>query len=93
MRLILPAILLALPACSGPEDEPACCAIEPMAKCESALHGMGVSEAEQAVLLGPRPVCPTADISLARLRELDTQWPQACRAAGIATPQSDASRC
>lgn len=93
MRLILPAILLALPACGEPEDEPACCAIEPKAKCESVLHGMGVSEAEQAVLLGPRPVCPSADISRERMRELDTQWPQACREAGIAAPQLDAGRC
>lgn len=93
MRLFLPAMLLVVAACGGPEDEPACCAIEPKAKCEGALHGLGVSEAERRVLLGPRPVCPSAEISVERMRELDTQWPQACREAGLAAPQLDAGRC
>lgn len=93
MRLILPATLLALVGCSEPESEPACCAVEPKAKCESALHGLGASEAEKAALLGPRPVCPSDVISIDRMRELDTQWPQACRAAGISAPDIDAGRC
>jgi len=93
MRLILPAILLALPGCDGADDETACCAIESLAKCERALHGIGVSKTEQAVLLGPHPVCPTENISLARMRELDARWPQACREAGLSAPQPDARRC
>jgi hypothetical protein len=84
--------LLLLCAC-GAEEEVACCAIEPKAKCESALHGMGVTEAENSVVLGQRPVCPAASISAERLSELDAMWPQSCRDAGIAPPLIDAGRC
>lgn len=84
--------LLAMCACTEQEDI-ACCAIEPKAKCESVLHGMGVSADEKSVVLGQRPVCPAASISAERLQELDTQWPAACREAGIASPMVDAGRC
>lgn len=93
MRLILSATLLALAACDAPATATDCCAVEPMARCESMLEGMGVSAAEQAVLKGPRPVCPSDVISADRIRELDSHWPQACRAAGMRTPQDDSGRC
>jgi hypothetical protein len=86
------AAFLVLCAC-GEQEEIACCAIEPKAKCESALHGMGVSEDEQSILMGPRPVCPAAGISAERISELDAQWPKACRDAGIISPALDAGRC
>lgn len=86
------AALLVLSAC-GEQEEVACCAIEPKAKCESALHGIGVNAAEKSVVLGQRPVCPASSISAERLQELDAQWPAACREAGIAPPMVDAGRC
>ena len=92
MRQLSVVALLAICACSEQEDV-ACCAIEPKAKCESALHGMGVNEAEKSVVLGRRPICPAASVSAERLQELDTQWPSACREAGIAPPGVDAGLC
>ena len=92
MRHVSLAALLVLCAC-GQEEEIACCAIEPKAKCESALHGMGVSEQEQSVLLGPRPVCPGPSLSAQRISELDAKWPAACREAHMPPPLIDATRC
>jgi hypothetical protein len=77
----------------GQEEEVACCAIEPKAKCEAALHGLGVSEDEQAILLGPRPVCPGPSLSAERISELDAKWPDACRDAHLPPPLIEAARC
>lgn len=80
------AVLATLTACGEPEPEPACCAIVPKAKCEGALGGLGVTKAEKDALFGPDAVCPTSVMSIARIRELDAQWPQACREAGMMSP-------
>jgi hypothetical protein len=92
MRHVSLAALLVLCAC-GQEEEVACCAIEPKAKCEGALHGLGVSEEEQAILLGPRPVCPGPSLSAERISELDAKWPDACRDAHLPPPLIEAARC
>jgi hypothetical protein len=86
------ALLIALLASCGAEDEDiACCAIEPKAKCASALHGLGVTDQESRTLLGP--VCESGVLTDARIRELDAQWPEACREAGITSPASRQSLC
>lgn len=83
------AVMLA--ACGGEKEEPSCCAIEPRAKCEAALHGLGVTAVEQRALHDPA-VCPTDTVSIERIRELDSQWPQACREAGRMSPQLSLDR-
>ncbi len=93
MRHVLPLALLAISACGEPEDDIACCAIEPKAKCESALHGLGVTAEEQKALHAPTPLCPSDALSAERIRELDTRWPQACREAGLTSPRIDTGRC
>ncbi len=81
------AFLATLAGCGEPEQERVvCCAIVPRAKCEAALGGLGVSKAEQVSLFGPEAVCPTSAMNVERIRELDTQWPQACREAGMMSP-------
>jgi hypothetical protein len=92
LRHVSIAALLVLCACSQ-EEEVACCAIEPKAKCEGALHGLGVSEEEQSILLGPRPVCPGPSLSAERINELDAKWPAACRDAHMPPPLIEAARC
>ena len=85
------ALVLMLAACGGEKEEPACCAIAPKAKCDSALHGLGVTQDEQRALFdGAR--CPTDTLSVERIRELDSQWPQACREAGMMSPQLSLDR-
>ena len=85
--------LLLASACGPAEEDIACCAIEPKAKCESALAAIGVTDAEQVALHTPRPICPSDALSAERIRELDPKWPQACREAGLMSPQIDAGRC
>ena len=80
--LMLTAVLL-LSAC-GEKEEPACCAIEPRAKCESELMGNGVARSEIAVLMGSGDmVCPSGTLSETRIRELAKVWEtaDACKAS------------
>lgn len=71
--LMLTAVLL-LSAC-GEEEKPACCAIQPRAKCEGELGGAGVSPSERALLMGPAEmICPSAELSETRIRELAKIW-------------------
>lgn len=81
------SFVLMLSACGGEKEEPACCAIEPKAKCESALFALKVTAKESRALFGPDASCPTNTLTLERIRELDSQWPQACREAGMMSPQ------
>ncbi len=65
----------ALLAACGEKEEPACCAIEPRAKCEGALAGAGVAQSEIAVLMGSGDmVCPSDTLSEARIREIADVW-------------------
>ncbi len=80
------SFVLMLSACGGEKEEPACCAIEPKAKCDAALRGLGVTATEQRALYDPA-ACPTDTVSIERIRELDSQWPQTCREAGMMSPQ------
>lgn len=65
----------ALAACGEKEEDIACCAIEPKAKCESELLGNGVTHAELSLLLGSAErICPSAEISEARIREIAPIW-------------------
>lgn len=79
--LFVLSFLAALSAC-GEEEKPACCAIEPKAKCDAALHGLKVTQEEHEAMFGPGKACPSAVMSMERIRELDSQWPQACRESG-----------
>ena len=49
--LALAAGIALLCACGEKEPDIACCAIEPKAKCESALAGLGVSREQLAILM------------------------------------------
>jgi hypothetical protein len=93
MLRLMPLILLVITACGEPEGDLACCAIEPKAKCDAALHAMGVTTLEQAALRAAGPLCPSDALSATRIRQLDSQWPQACREAGFSAPMIDAGRC
>ena len=87
MRTIaLVAAIALLSACGDKEPEIACCAIEPKAKCDSELMGMGVTPEEMAILRGGDRICPSINMSAERLRELDAGWPAACREAGTMSP-------
>ena len=79
---ILAAGIALLSACGEKEPDIACCAIEPKAKCESALAGLGVSREQLAILMTSEKVCPSVEFTAERLRELDAQWPIDCREAG-----------
>jgi len=72
--------------CGEKEPEIACCAIEPRAKCESALLGSGVTKDELAIVMASDRVCPSVNMTAERLRELDAQWPADCRQAGAMSP-------
>ncbi len=85
------ALALTLSACGGEKKEPACCAIEPKAKCDAALRGLGITETEQRALYDSE-LCPTEILTPERIRELDSQWPQACREAGMGSPQLSLDR-
>lgn len=87
MRTIaLVAGIALLSACGEKEPEIACCAIEPKAKCDSELMGMGVTPEEMAILRSGDRICPSINMSAERLRELDAGWPAACREAGTMSP-------
>lgn len=83
---ILAAGIALLSACGEKEPDIACCAIEPKAKCESALAGLGVSREQLAILMTSEKVCPSVEFTAERLRELDAQWPIDCREAGAMSP-------
>ena len=84
--LMIVAGIALLSACGEKEPEVACCAIEPKAKCGSALIGMGVTPEELAIVMSGDRICPSIILSAERLRELDAGWPAACREAGTTSP-------
>ena len=84
--LVLAAGIALLCACGEKEPDIACCAIEPKAKCESALAGLGVTREQLAILMMSEKICPSVEFTAERLRELDAQWPVACREAGAMSP-------
>ncbi len=87
MRLLTGIAAIALlSACGETEKEVACCAIEPKAKCESALAGIGATAEELALVKGGGKICPSDNVTAERLRELDATWPAACREAGTPSP-------
>jgi len=75
-----------LAACGEKEEDIAYCAIEPKAKCDGELMGLGVTPAEMAIIRSGDRICPSMDLSAERIRELDVQWPAACRASGAVSP-------
>lgn len=80
--LLMISLAAMLGACGGEEEKPACCAIEPKAKCESELLGAGVTHAELSILLGSaEQVCPSEQLSEARIREIMPIWTasESCR--------------
>jgi hypothetical protein len=87
MRLACAALTIALlSACGENEKEVACCAIEPKAKCESALAGIGATAEELSLIAGGGQICPSDKLTAERIRELDASWPAACREAGTPSP-------
>jgi len=87
MRLsFLLAVAALLAACGEKEEDIACCAIEPKAKCESELLGAGATREEVATLTGAGKVCPSSTLTAGRIRELDATWPAACRESGAISP-------
>lgn len=84
--LCLVAGVALLCACGEKEPEIACCAIEPKARCESALMGLGVTPEEMAIVMSGDRICPSINLTAERLRELDAVWPAACREAGAMSP-------
>jgi hypothetical protein len=83
--LILAGFAL-LTACGQKEEDIACCAIEPKAKCDSELMGIGVTPAEMAIIRSGDRICPSMELSADRIREIDAQWPASCRASGAMSP-------
>lgn len=84
LRVLLVIGIAALLGACGEEEKPACCAIEPKAKCEGELGGNGVSPSERALLMGSdEMICPSAELSETRIRELAKIWEAAesCQAA------------
>lgn len=75
-----------LAACGEKEEDIACCAIEPKAKCDSELMGLGVTPAEMAIIRSGERICPSMDLSAERIRDLDARWPAACRESGAMSP-------
>lgn len=87
MRLsFLLAAAALLSACGEKEEEVACCAIEPKAKCESELLGAGATREEIEILTHGGDVCPSATLTADRIRELDAAWPASCRGSGAMSP-------
>lgn len=85
---LLATLLIAglLSACSEPEEDIACCAIEPRPGCDSALAAINVTQAELAILHTSERICPSPGLTAERIRELDANWPSACRQAGMISP-------
>lgn len=85
---LLPALLIAalLAACSEPEEDVACCAIEPRPDCDKALTAIGVTPAELTLLHSAERICPSPGLTAERIRALDANWPAACRQAGVISP-------
>lgn len=83
---LVASVAALLSACGEKVPDIACCAIMPKAKCESALTGLGVTREQLAILMTAEKVCPSVEFTAARLRELDAQWPVACREAGAMSP-------
>lgn len=75
-----------LAACGEKEEDIACCAIEPKAKCDSELMGIGVTPAEMSLIRSGDRICPTMDFTAERIREIDAKWPASCRASGAISP-------
>ncbi|RYG31143.1 MAG: hypothetical protein EON93_13495 [Burkholderiales bacterium] len=84
--LLMIAGIALLAACGEKEEDIACCAIEPKAKCDSELMGIGVTPAEMAVIRSGDRICPSLELSAERIREIDARWPAACRASGAMSP-------
>ncbi len=71
--MVSAAALLA--GCGGEEENPACCAILPSAKCEGDMLSAGVTHSELNILMGAEDaICPSATLSEARIRELGALW-------------------
>ena len=83
---ILIAAIALLSACGEKEEDIACCAIAPEAKCDSELMSLGVTPAEMSLIRSSDRICPSMNLTAERIRELDAQWPAACRAAGAISP-------
>lgn len=84
VRALLIVGFTALLAACGEKEEPACCAIEPRAKCESELMGAGLTRSEITVLMGSGDmVCPSDTLSETRIREIAKVWEaaDACQAS------------
>jgi hypothetical protein len=57
--------------CAKVREEPACCAIAPIATCRSSLLELGVTQEETDIVLGPREaICPSERLSEERLRHV-----------------------
>lgn len=83
---LLIAGLALLAACGQPEEDVACCAIPPKAECDSALMALGVTPQEMAILRSGDRICPSINLPAQRIRDLDAQWPAACRQSGETSP-------
>ncbi|HOY79950.1 MAG TPA: hypothetical protein PLN33_19210 [Hyphomonadaceae bacterium] len=75
-----------LAACGEKEEDIACCAIDPKARCDSELAGIGITPAEMALIRSGDRICPTMDLTAERIREIDARWPASCRASGAISP-------
>lgn len=71
--MVSAAALLA--GCGGEEENPACCAILPSAKCEGDMLSAGVTHSELKILQGAEEaICPSATLTETRIRELGAIW-------------------
>ena len=75
-----------LSACGEKDEDIACCAIDPKAKCDSELMSIGITSAEMAIIRSGDRICPTMDLTAERIREIDAKWPASCRASGAISP-------
>lgn len=79
------ALVFLVAACGSEEPETPCCAIEPQHQCRNDLASAGATSTEIELLLSNvENICPSAQISEARIRELAPIWldSEACRATG-----------
>lgn len=78
-RVVFCATASLFAACGGPQEDIACCAIEPKARCKGELLGVGLTDGEVNLLTGlARPICPGPALSEDRLREIEALWPDSC---------------